>query len=276
MPTKVSRRDIPDALLVKPVSKVQLRDERADRCCGWERDPAVTATDENLRRLGELQYKMFADARYAMLVVIQAIDGGGKDSSIRRVFSAFNPQGCNVTSFKVPSVEERAHDYLWRVHRHTPAKGEIAVFNRSYYEDVLVVRVSNLLPEAVWSKRYEQINDFERLLVEAGTRVVKIFLHIGKAEQKVRFQERIDDKTKQWKFSLSDLDKRAQWSEYQHAYEAVLSRCSTAVAPWYAVPANRKWFRDFAISQILRRELETLPLKWPKPEWDPLKVQIPD
>lgn len=276
MATKTSRRDIPDALIVKPGAKVQLRDERADRACGWERDTAVLATDENLRRLGELQYKMFADGRYALLVVIQAIDGGGKDSTIRRVFAGFNPQGCSVTSFKVPSIEERAHDYLWRVHRHAPGKGEIAVFNRSHYEDVLVVRVENLVPEAVWSKRYDQINDFERLLTDSGTRVVKIFLQISRAEQKVRFQERIDDKTKQWKFSPSDLDKRAKWDEYRHAFEAALSRCSTANAPWYVIPANRKWFRDFAISQILRQELEALPLKWPKPDWDPAKIRIPD
>lgn len=276
MTARTSRRDIPDKLAVQPGAKPQLRDERADRSFGWDRESAVLATDENLRRLGELQYKMFADGRHAMLVVLQAIDGGGKDSVIRRVFSAFNPQGCTVTGFNVPSSEERAHDYLWRVHQHAPAKGEIAVFNRSHYEDVLVVRVDGLVPEAVWSQRYAQINDFERLLVESGTRVVKIFLQISRAEQKVRFQERIKDKTKQWKFDPADLAKREKWDDYRRAFEAAIGRCSTTHSQWHVVPSNKKWFRDFAISQILRQELEQLPLKWPKPGWDPLKVQIPD
>ena len=155
-------------------------------------------------------------------------------------------------------------------------KGEVAVFNRSHYEDVLVVRVDNLVPEGVWSRRYSQINDFERLLSESGTRVLKIFLQIGRAEQKLRFQERIDDKTKQWKFDPMDVRKREQWDDYRKAFEAALSHCSTEQSPWYTIPANKKWFRDFAVSQILRQELEQLPLKWPKPSWDPAKVQIPD
>jgi PPK2 family polyphosphate:nucleotide phosphotransferase len=276
MTARISRHDVPEALLIKPGSKAQLRDDRAERTLGWDKDMAVLATDENLRRLGELQYKMYADRRYAMLVALQAIDGGGKDSTIRRVFTAFNPQGCAVTSFKTPSEEERAHDYLWRVHQHTPPKGQIAVFNRSHYEDVLVVRVDSLVPEAVWSQRYAQINDFERLLVESGTRVVKIFLHISRAEQKLRFQERVDDKVKQWKFAPTDITKREQWDEYRHAFEAAISRCAMEHAPWYVVPANRKWFRDFAVSQIMRQELEQLPLRWPKPTWDATKIRISD
>lgn len=276
MAARVSRRDVPDALLIKPGSRPQLRDVRADRVLGWERDVAQLATDENLQRMAELQYRMYADGRHALLVVLQAIDGGGKDSTIRRVFSTFNPQGCAVTSFKVPSTEERAHDFLWRVHPHAPPKGTIAVFNRSHYEDVLVVRVSKLVPESVWSLRYAQINDFERLLVESGTRVVKIFLQISRAEQKVRFQDRLHEKSKQWKFSLEDIDKRAQWDDYRRAFEAALTHCTTTHAPWYVVPANRKWFRDFAVSQILRQELERLPLRWPRPAWVGTKVQIPD
>ena len=185
----VPRRDIPDKLRVRPGSRPKLLDSEADRIFGWDKDKAVAATAENLARLEELQYKMYADGRYAMLIALQAIDGGGKDSTIRRVFGAFNPQGCTVTAFKAPSAEELRHDYLWRIHKHAPPKGEIAVFNRSHYEDVLVVRVNDLVPEDVWSRRYEQINEFERLLGACGTRVVKIFLQVSKEEQRLRFQD---------------------------------------------------------------------------------------
>jgi len=260
---------------VRPNGRVRLRDPDAARDFGWGKEQVELATGENLARLSELQYKMYADGRFALLVVLQAIDGGGKDSTIRRVFSAFNPQGCAVTSFKVPSAEEMRHDYLWRIHRHAPARGEIAVFNRSHYEDVLVVRVQNLVPEAVWSQRYGQINAFEEHLAANGTRVVKIFLQISRAEQKRRFEERLAERAKQWKFDPADLDKRARWADYQLAYEAALSRCSTASAPWYVVPADRKWFRDFAVSQILRQELEQMPLRWPAPDFDPAQVRIP-
>jgi PPK2 family polyphosphate:nucleotide phosphotransferase len=272
---RTSRRDVPDALRVRPGRRFRLRDADAARDLGWDKTQVELATRENLARLGELQYKMYADGRFALLVVLQAIDGGGKDSTIRRVFSAFNPQGCTVTSFKVPSAEERRHDFLWRIHRHAPARGEIAVFNRSHYEDVLVVRVENLVPEAAWSRRYGQINAFEEHLGANGTRVVKIFLQISHAEQKRRFEERLADRAKQWKFDPADLDKRARWPDYQLAFEAALSRCSTAQAPWYVVPADRKWFRDFAVSQIIRQELEQLPLRWPKPEFDARAVRVP-
>jgi PPK2 family polyphosphate:nucleotide phosphotransferase len=274
MAARIVRRDIPEKLRVPPGGRRRLRDPDAARDFGWDKDKVELATSENLRRLGELQYKMFADGRYALLVVLQAIDGGGKDSTIRRVFSAFNPQGCTVTGFKAPTPEELRHDYLWRVHRHAPARGEVAVFNRSHYEDVLVARVAQLVPEAVWSRRYAQINDFERLLHDCGTRVVKIFLHISRAEQKRRFEERLADRTKQWKFDPADLEKRAQWEAYRQAFEAALSRCSTDVAPWYVIPSDRKWFRDFAVSQVLLQEMEQLPLRWPRPDYDPRQVHI--
>ena len=251
-----------------------MRDDDAARAFGWTREEAEAATAENLARLSELQYKMFADGRFAMLVVLQAIDGGGKDSTIRRVFSSFNPQGCTVTAFKAPTAEELGHDFLWRIHQHTPRHGEVAVFNRSHYEDVLVVRVENLVPEAVWSRRYAQINDFEAALAAGGTRVVKLFLHISRDEQKLRFQERLQERSKQWKFDPADLDKRARWDDYRLAFEAAISRCSTEGAPWYVIPADRKWFRDFAVSQVLRQELERLPLRWPKPEFDPKTIRI--
>lgn len=269
-----SRRDVPGLLRVGPGSRFRMRDAAAERSLGWTREEAELATAENLARLGELQYKMYADGRHALLVVLQAIDGGGKDSTIRRVFSAFNPQGCSVTSFKVPSEEERRHDFLWRIHRHAPPRGEVAVFNRSHYEDVLVVRVENLVPEPVWSRRYEQINAFEAMLAANDTRVVKIFLHISRDEQKRRFEERLAERSKQWKFDPGDLDKRARWDDYRMAFEAAISRCSTAVAPWYVVPADRKWFRDFAVSQLLRQELEQLPLRWPTPDFDPRSIRI--
>jgi PPK2 family polyphosphate:nucleotide phosphotransferase len=274
MATRLARRDVPEKLRVRPGSRLRLRDTDANRCFGWEKEQVELATAENLRRLGELQYKMFADGRFAMLVVLQAIDGGGKDSTIRRVFSAFNPQGCTVAAFKAPTVEELRHDYLWRVHAHAPRRGEVVVFNRSHYEDVLIARVAQLVPEAVWSARYGQINDFERLLHACGTRVVKIFLQISRAEQKRRFEERLADRTKQWKFDPADLGKRAQWDEYVKAFEAALSRCSTDVAPWFLIPSDRKWFRDFAVSQILLQEFEQMPLRWPRPDYDPRQVRI--
>lgn len=271
---RVSRRDIPDHLQVPAGRRMRLRDTQAGRDFGWDKERCEAATAENRIRLEELQYKMYADGRYALLVVLQAIDGGGKDSTIRRVFSAFSPQGCTVTSFKAPSAEELRHDYLWRIHRHTPARGEIVVFNRSHYEDVLVVRVNKLVPEEVWRQRYEQINDFEKMLHACNTRIVKLFLHISRDEQKRRFEERIQDRRKHWKFDPADLDKRAQWADYQAAYEAMLSRCSTHQAPWYVIPSDRKPFRDFAVSQILLRELEQLPLRWPQPAYDPGKIRV--
>jgi PPK2 family polyphosphate:nucleotide phosphotransferase len=208
-----------------------------------------------------------------VLVVLQAIDGGGKDSTIRHVFSAFNPQGCTVHAFKRPSAEELRHDFLWRVHPHVPPRGEIVVFNRSHYEDVLIARVDALVPRPVWQARYNQINQFERLLVENDVRVVKIFLHISKAEQRRRFEERIREPRKQWKFDPLDLVKRRQWSAYRQAYIAMLARCGTQHAPWYVVPADRKWLRDLAVAQILLAELRALKLRFPPPRFEPRKLR---
>lgn len=268
------RDDLPARLRVTPGKACRLRDPDASRTFGWERAAAEAVTAENLRRLGELQYKMYADRRHSVLVVLQAIDGGGKDSTIRRVFGAFNPQGCEVVAFKAPSAEDLSRDFLWRVHRHVPPRGSVTVFNRSHYEDVLVVRVENLAPKTVWEPRYAQINDFERLLSESGTRVVKIFLHISHKEQKLRFEERLADRAKQWKFDPADLDKRKHWVAYRNAFDDALTRCSTAHAPWHVIPADRKWFRDLAVSQILRQEMESLPLEWPKLAYDPKKIRV--
>jgi PPK2 family polyphosphate:nucleotide phosphotransferase len=219
-------------------------------------------------RLEGLQELLYAEGVHRLLVVLQAMDTGGKDGTIRHVFDGTNPQGVKVASFKKPTHDELAHDYLWRVHPHTPGNGEIAIFNRSHYEDVLVVRVHNLVPEAVWSRRYDQINEFERRLAEEGTTICKFFLHISKDEQRKRLQARIDDPTKRWKFARGDLAERALWDSYQHAYAAMLSETSTPWAPWWIVPADRKWYRNLVISSVLVETLEGFRMQYPDPEDD--------
>lgn len=226
---------------------------------------AVTALNGRLERLQELLY---ADGRHKLLIVLQATDTGGKDGTIRRVFDGVNPAGVRVAAFKRPTPRELAHDYLWRVHRHTPADGEMVIFNRSHYEDVLVVRVHDLVPEDRWRRRYEHINDFERLLADEGTTIVKFFLHVSKEEQRERLQARVDDPTKHWKFSKGDLAERRRWGDYQAAFEEMLTRTSTPHAPWYVVPADRKWFRDLVVSTVLVETLERLDLRYPPAEED--------
>jgi PPK2 family polyphosphate:nucleotide phosphotransferase len=225
-------------------------------------------------RFEALQELLYAEGKQKLLVVLQAMDTGGKDGVIRHVFDGVNPQGVKVASFKVPTPIELAHDYLWRVHPHTPGKGEITIFNRSHYEDVLVVRVHNLVPPDVWGKRYEHINTFERILVDEGTTIVKFFLHISKEEQKERLQARLDTPTKQWKFSTGDLKERALWDDYIQAYEAVLSKTSTEWAPWYIIPADRKWYRNLVIGTVLVETLEGFGMQYPEPEDDVENVVI--
>jgi PPK2 family polyphosphate:nucleotide phosphotransferase len=263
-----------DKLVVKPGKKIKLRDEQAREDHGWEKEDAIDAFQANRKRLGELQYKLYADGRFGLLVVLQATDGGGKDSTVRDVFTSMNPQGCTVTSFKAPTAQELKHDYLWRVHQNVPERGVVGVFNRSHYEDVLVVRVENLVPEETWQRRYDHINDFERMLTDGDIRVVKFFLQISKDEQKQRMEERLTDPSKQWKFNSDDLEKRKRWDEYQEAFEAMLARCSTSHAPWYVIPSDRKWFRNLAVSEILLKELDALPLRFPSPTYDPRKIRI--
>ncbi len=216
-----------------------------------------------LKRLEALQELLYANQDRSVLIVLQALDTGGKDGTIRHVFGGVNPQGVHVSRFRVPSVEERAHDFLWRVHPDAPAKGEIAIFNRSHYEDVLAARVERLVPKSVWQERYRSINEFERLLTEEGTVVLKFFLQISRAEQRRRLQDRLDDPTKHWKFSASDAAARRQWSGYQRAIADLLERTSTEWAPWRLIPADRKWYRDWAVSRVLVDALEALDLKWP-------------
>ncbi len=218
------------------------------------------------KKLEALQELLYAEHKHKFLIVLQALDSGGKDGTIRAVFDGVNPAGVKVASFKVPSLIESEHDFLWRIHQHTPGKGEMVIFNRSHYEDVLVVRVHNLVDESVWKKRYDHINDFEKLLADEGTTIIKIFLHISKEEQKERLQERLDVPEKNWKFSSGDLKERALWGEYQKAYQAVLEKTSTDYAPWYIIPANRNWYRNYLISSILVDKLESLNMEYPAAE----------
>jgi len=236
---------------------------------------AAEAEFRSLRRaLAELQARLYAEGKHKLLVVLQAMDAGGKDGTIRRVFRGVNPQGVRVTSFKVPSKKELAHDFLWRIHREVPGKGMITVFNRSHYEDVLVVRVHELVPESVWRPRFEHINQFEKLLTDTGTTLLKFYLHISPEEQKRRFQARLDDPTKHWKFSLEDLEKRKLWDTYMTAYEEVLNQCTTPWAPWYVIPADQKWYRNLAIARVIVNAIQELDPQYPEAEGDWRNVVI--
>ena len=216
----------------------------------------------------EMQRRFYAEGYRKLLIIFQAMDAGGKDGTIRRVFQGVNPQGVRVTSFKAPSKVELAHDFLWRVHQAVPATGMIGVFNRSHYEDVLVVRVHSLVPESIWRPRYKMINDFERMLTETGTTILKCYLHISKEEQRERFQDRIDEPSKNWKFAMEDLAKRELWNDYMAAYEEMLFKTTTDVAPWYVIPADQKWYRNLAVARLLVHKLRELNPQYPAPEQD--------
>ncbi len=224
--------------------------------------------------LAELQTRLWAESKQKLLVVLQAMDTGGKDGTIRSVFEGVNPQGVRVWGFGVPSEWELAHDYLWRIHQRTPENGGITIFNRSHYEDVLVVRVKGLAPEERWRKRYDHIVDFERLLTDEGTTVVKLFLHISKEEQKERLEARLQEPDKRWKFNTGDLEDRKLWDDFALAYEEALSRTSTEHAPWYVVPADRKWYRDLVVASILIQTLATMDPRYPpEPDLDGVVVE---
>lgn len=253
---------------VEPGKKIDLSkiDPNDDKAFKGDKEKGLKALSKLNAELQALQELLYAEQKHKVLIVLQAMDTGGKDGTIRRVFEGVNPQGVKVASFKVPTAEELAHDFLWRVHKVTPGAGEMVIFNRSHYEDVLVVRVHGYAPEEVWKKRYDQINDFERLLAESGTTILKFFLHIDLDEQKERLQARLDDPTKTWKFRLGDLEERKLWGQYMQAYEDALDKTSTEYAPWYVIPANRKWYRDLVISTILVDTLKGLKMEFPKPE----------
>lgn len=239
-----------------------------------DRDSAKAEFREYRNELIDLQRRFYAQGEHKLLVVFQAMDAGGKDGTIRRVFQGVNPQGVSVTSFKVPSKDELAHDFLWRVHKRVPSKGMIGVFNRSHYEDVLVVRVHNLIPESVWRPRYQQIRNFEKLLVDTGTMLMKFYLHISKDEQKRRFQSRIDEPSKNWKFSVDDLQKRERWDDYMTAYEEMLAETSTEWAPWYLIPADQKWYRNLAVCRAIVLTLRELNPVYPQSDVDLSEVVI--
>jgi PPK2 family polyphosphate:nucleotide phosphotransferase len=226
-------------------------------------EKALPEIEKNVARMDKLQYLLYADGSQSLLVVLQALDAAGKDGVIRHVFSGMNPEGTFVYGFKVPSKEEAAHDFLWRAHRRTPGKGEVVIFNRSHYEDVLVVRVHNLVPHSVWSKRYELINDFETMLSRNNTTILKFFLHISPEEQLTRFAQRLDDPSRQWKISESDYSERELWPKYVEAYEDAIALTSTKRAPWYVIPSNHKWFRNLAVSQIIADTMDEMGLKLP-------------
>jgi PPK2 family polyphosphate:nucleotide phosphotransferase len=263
-----------DELIVKPGKQVKLSKWDADDTLSWEKDHKMKESlDKAIERLDKLQYLLYAEHKRALLIMLQGLDAAGKDGTIRHVMSGVNPQGCTVTPFKKPSTEELDHDYLWRIHKAVPGYGDIGIFNRSVYEDVLVVRVHNLVPKDVWSKRYDQINDFEELLHDNNIKVLKFFLHISKDEQKKRFEQRIDDPDRRWKISESDFDERKFWDDYVGAYEDVLTKCSTKHAPWFIIPSNKKWFRNLAVSHIITETLESMHMKFPKPTVDVKKLK---
>jgi len=267
--------DLSRKLRVEPVEKVRLARHDPGATPGYKsKQSAQKPLERNLGRLRELQYLMYAENKNALLVVLQGVDASGKDGTIRHVMSGLNPQGVSVTPFKEPSAEELDHDYLWRIHRSVPPRGDIGIFNRSHYEDLLVVRVHELVDKSVWSKRFDQINAFEKTLVENGVCILKFFLHISSDEQKERIQERIDDPDRRWKLSPADFSERKFFGAYQEAYEDVLARCSTPWAPWFIVPANHKWYRNLAVSQIIVDTLDGLKMKFPPPMIDLKKYAL--
>ena len=255
---------------IPPKSKINLKDfdpNETNLFDGGKKEAKAAMVELN-QKLSELQELLYAEGKHKLLIILQAMDTGGKDGTIRSVFEGVNPQGVKVASFKTPTALELSHDYLWRIHQHTPARGEVVIFNRSQYEDVLVVRVHSLVPEEVWSKRYEHINAFERMLCDEGTTILKFYLHIDLKEQAKRFLARVEDPTKQWKFNPGDLNERERWADYMQAYEDMLNRTSTAWAPWYVIPANKKWYRNWLIAKIVVKTLKDLDMRYPQPAED--------
>ena len=265
-----------DRFRVKPGKKVALNGLDPSETQGYEggKNDGKLELEKLTEELEALQELLFAEGKHRLLIILQGMDTSGKDGVVRHVFEGVNPQGVRVASFKVPTPLELDHDYLWRVHSQTPGKGEIVIFNRSHYEDVLVVRVHELVPKKVWEKRYRQMNEFEHMLALESTTILKFFLHISPEEQKARLQSRLDDPKKHWKFNVGDLKERKLWANYLQAYEDVLNKTSTSWAPWYIVPADRKWFRDLVIGNVLVKTLKGLDMKYPKLVVDPATVVI--
>lgn len=257
-----------DKYKVTSGAHVRLNDFSPDDHGHLSKQTAVAETRKLQQRMDELQFQLYAENKRSLLICLQALDAGGKDGVVRHVIGSMDPAGCRVVSFKQPSAEELAHDFLWRIERETPKKGEIVIFNRSQYEDVLVVRVHKLVPKNVWSKRYQEINDFEKRLFDSGTHILKFFLHISKEEQLERFKRRLDDPARQWKISEADYTEREYWDSYQQAYQEALSKCSKKHAPWYVIPSNHKWYRNLVVTRVIIEALESLHIQRPKPTVD--------
>jgi PPK2 family polyphosphate:nucleotide phosphotransferase len=256
-------------LIVKPGAKVKLRDiDPGYHGAHESHEKAGPEIQKYLERMRELQFEMYAERRHGLLIVLQGIDAAGKDGVCRHVIDGMNPQGCSVVSFKQPTAEDLAHDFLWRIHRETPSRGYVTVFNRSHYEDVLIVRVHKIAPKEIWSGRYDLINDFEELLSTSNTTIIKFFLYISKEEQLERFKTRLDDPARHWKISDSDYTEREYWDDYIAAYEDMLEKCAAKHAPWYVIPSNHKWFRNLAVSQIICDTMADMGMQFPKPTVD--------
>jgi PPK2 family polyphosphate:nucleotide phosphotransferase len=262
-----------DELRVEPGSAPRLGERDPDARLGApSKREGLERLEQLIEQLGVLHNRLFAEATRAVLLVLQGMDAAGKDGTIRSVLTGVNPQGCRIVSFREPTSTELAHDYLWRIHAVCPARGELGIFDRSHYEDVVTARVRKLVPHHVWRRRYEHVRGFERLLTDEGTTVVKVFLHLSRDEQRRRLQERLDNPEKRWKFSAGDLDDRAHWDAYTEAYEDALRETSTAWAPWYVVPADHNWSRNLAVAEILAATLERLDPKLPEPTVEPTEI----
>lgn len=261
--------------IVKPGSKVRLKQfDPGYHGKHQSHNEALPEIQKYIEKMGRLQYLLYAERKHSLLIVLQGLDAAGKDGAVRHIFTGINPAGCVVLDFKQPTPEELAHDFLWRVHPHVPARGLIAIFNRSHYEDVLVARVHELAPEKIWAKRYDEINQFEKLIVaQNNTTILKFFLHISKEEQLARFAARLDDPERQWKISESDYKERDYWGAYTEAFEDVLNKTSTGRAPWFVIPSNHKWFRDLAVSQIIARTMEEMNMRIPQATVDLAKIR---
>ena len=266
--------DYSKKFLVKPGDKVNLATVDANFKDKHEsHETALVEIESYVKKMGDLQYLMYAEGKRSLLICLQGRDAAGKDGTINHVLSGMNPQGCTVHGFKVPTREEASHDFLWRYHRAVPGKGQVTIFNRSHYEEVLVQRVHNIVPEEIWAKRYEHINNFERMLYENGTHILKFYLHIDPEEQLERFRQRIEDPARHWKISDGDYAERPFWDAYSAAFEDAMTKCSTEHAPWFIIPANHKWFRNLAISTIVTETLESLDMKFPEPVVDMAEIR---
>ena len=252
---------------IKPGTKVLLKNISTNNNSGQKKNEYEKTLEDNIKRMYQLQHLMYAEDKHAVLIVLQGMDTSGKDSTIMHVMRGMNPTGCTATSFKAPTPDEMDHDFLWRVHKAVPRIGEFGIFNRSFYEDVIMPNVHKTISKDILEKRYKQINDFEELLTENGTVLLKFFLHISKEEQKKRLLERINDPEKNWKIDPADLKERVLWDRYQKAYEEALEKCSTKRAPWYVIPADKKWARNLAVSRIIADKLESLDMKYPKAKY---------